>query len=308
MPRTLAPPALTTGIVLAIERCSLHDGPGLRTSVFLKGCLLSCLWCHNPESQSFRPELYYFDEKCVRCGLCAETCQVHRVNEREHTINRGECNACGRCTSACPQSALEIKGVEKTAQEVMQVVLKDRRYYEQSGGGLTVTGGEPMAQFEFTGALLRLAKENSINTCIETCGYAPPDRMLSLVPLVDLFLFDFKESSDDNHKKFTGVSRELVMANLFAIDRAGAKTVLRCPVIPGFNERDDYFSAIASAANALYNIAEINIMPYHPMGASKAARIGREYHVPYMDFPAEERIAGWVQKVSRLTNVTVKTG
>ena len=299
---------MKTGTVLSIERCSLHDGPGLRTTVFLKGCPLSCLWCHNPESQSFKPELYYFDEKCVHCGLCAAACDNHTINETEHLINREACSACGKCVYACPQSAFELKGTAMSVQDVIDVVLKDERYYKQSGGGLTLSGGEPLAQFDFALALLAAAKENGLNTCLETSGHAPTERLLAIMPYVDLFLYDFKESDDDNHKKFTGVSHALIMENLFAIDKAGAKIVLRCPIIPTYNQRDEHFIAIADTANGLHNILEINIMPYHPMGASKANRVGREYPIPDIGFPTEEQIDGWIESVSQKTGVTVKKG
>jgi len=230
------------------------------------------------------------------------------VNETGHVINRKDCNACGKCVSVCPQSALEIKGLAMSAQDVMNVVLKDTRYYKQSGGGLTLSGGEPLAQFNFALELLRLAKENGINTCLETSGYAPTDRLLSIMPYVDLFLYDYKESDDDEHKKTTGVSRGLIMDNLFAIDKAGARTVLRCPIVPACNERDGHFTAIATTANALRNIIEINIMPYHPMGASKAARIGREYPISDISFTTDGQIEAWILAVSRETNVTVKKG
>ena len=299
---------MITGTVLSIERCSLHDGPGLRTTVFLKGCPLSCLWCHNPESQSFEPELYYFYEKCNHCGLCGSICVNHSINETGHIINRKDCKACGKCATVCPRSALEIKGFVMPALDVINIALKDKRYYKHSGGGLTISGGEPLAQFDFTQELLRLAKENELHTCIETSGYAPADRLLSLVPYVDLFLYDFKESNEDNHKNFTGGSFNLIMENLFAIDKNGAKTILRCPIIPGYNERDEHFSAIAETANALKNIIEVNLMPYHPMGASKAKRIGKEYPVSDMSFPTDEQINGWLQTISQQTNVKVKKG
>ena len=296
------------GNILSIERCSLHDGPGLRTTVFLKGCPLACLWCHNPESQSFAPELYYFDERCTRCGLCGTICGNHSINEDGHEINRLDCSACGKCADICLQSAFEIKGKEMSAQDVMDIAIKDVRYYEHSGGGLTISGGEPLSQFEFTLDLLRLAKKNGINTCIETSGYASADKLLSIAPYVDLFLYDFKESNEDTHKKLVGVSNSLIMENLRVIDKAGAKIILRCPIIPTYNDRDGHFAAIAETANFLENIIEVNIMPYHPMGSSKSSRIGREYLVGDIGFPADEQIDAWVQSVSRRTKVVVKRG
>lgn len=291
-----------TGTVLSIERFSLHDGPGLRTTVFLKGCPLACMWCHNPESQAFKPELLYDNEKCTSCGLCGKVCE----NQTQKKPNRENCMACGKCVAICPQSALEIKGSAMLAQDVMSEVQKDMIYYNYSGGGLTISGGEPLAQFEFTRELLRLAKDKGIHTCIETSGHGPTEKLLALLP--DLFLYDFKESDDEKHIKYVGAARELIEKNLYALDAAGAKIILRCPIIPTCNARDDHFAAIAKTANALSNIVEINIMPYHPMGAAKAARLGREYPLAGISFPAEDEIDGWVEKVRSGTDVVVRRG
>jgi len=194
------------------------------------------------------------------------------------------------------------------AHDVMDVVLKDACYYEHSGGGLTISGGEPLAQLDFTLSLLRMAKESGIHTCLETSGYMDTDKLLSLVPYVDLFLYDFKASNDDAHKRFTSVSQQLIMDNLFAIDKAGAKIILRCPIIPTCNDNAEHFYAIAGTANTLNNILEINIMPYHPMGSSKATRIGQEYLMPDIGFPADEQVNDWVNAIRRDTNIAVKIG
>ena len=304
---------MVTGTIISIERCSLHDGPGLRTTVFLKGCPLSCLWCHNPESQSFKPELYTLNEKCVYCGLCSSVCDNHNVivrgsNYTRHLINRGVCTSCGKCAEICPQSALEIKGTVVTARSVVDIVLKDGRYYKKSGGGLTISGGEPMAQFDFSLELLRLAKENNIHTCIETCGYTQTNQILSILQYVDLVMFDYKESNEDKHKEYTGVSNDQIIANLHAIDAAGAQIILRCPIIPGYNDTDEHFIAIAKTANRLNNITEINVMPYHPMGSSKSKRIGRKYKLADIGFPEDEQIHDWLIKIDKNTDVSVKKG
>ena len=301
---------MITGTVLSIERCALHDGPGLRTTVFLKGCPLSCIWCHNPESQLFEPELYALDEKCIFCGACEAVCKNHSVgkNDAKHLINRKACNACGKCVNACPASALEIKGTVMSAKDVIDIALKDRLYYEHSGGGLTLSGGEPLAQFEFTHELLRLARESGLHTCIETSGYADTEQYLSILPYVDLFLYDYKESDDTNHVNFTGAPQGLILDNLAAIDKAGGKIILRCPIIPDCNERDEHLSAIAARANSFDNIIEVDIMPYHPMGISKAARIGRKPPALDAGFPSCGQIDGWVKAVSRETDVYVKRG
>jgi len=306
---------LITGTVLSVERCSLHDGPGLRTTVFLKGCPLFCLWCHNPESQSFSPQLYTLDEKCVFCGKCQAVCKNHRINadkndikSGEHIISREDCKACGKCVEVCPWSALEIKGSIMPADEIVEVVLKDKRYYEKSGGGVTVSGGEPMAQFSFASEILCLSKENNIHTCIETSGYAKTAQFLSIMQYTDLFLFDFKQTGEDLHTKHTGVGQGEIIKNLFALDTAGAKIILRCPVIPGFNDREEFFEAISNTANKLKNILEINVMPYHPMGSSKSKRIGRLYPLPDIGFPEDEQVNEWVKNISKKTDINVKKG
>jgi len=193
-------------------------------------------------------------------------------------------------------------------KDVMAEIMKDLRYYKQSGGGLTISGGEPLAQFDFTLELLRLAKENDLHTCMETSGHAPTERILALLPYVDLFLFDFKDSNDNMHRKYTGVSNRQIIDNLRTIDVAGAKIILRCPIIPTCNNRGDHFSAISAIANSLQNIVEVNIMPYHPMGASKATRVGLTYLIEDIGFPTDEEVAGWLQAVSCNTAVAVMKG
>jgi len=225
-----------------------------------------------------------------------------------HSINRKDCVFCGKCVEICPQSALEIKGTEMSVDEVIATVMKDIRYYEQSGGGMTISGGEPLAQHDFTLGLLKTAKENGLHTCIETSGFSPKEKILNCVPFTDIFLYDFKETDDNKHKEVIGASNKSILENLTAINKAGAKIILRCPIVPGQNDRDDHFLAITETANKLTNITEINIMPYHPMGASKAKRIGRE--VPEYDrkFPTEEQITGWLDKVKENTNKPVIKG
>jgi len=191
-------------------------------------------------------------------------------------------------------------------QDVIDIVLKDVRYYESSGGGMTLSGGEPLAQFEFSRELLRLAKENGIHTCLETSGYASTDKLMSVIPYVDLFLYDFKISDDDEHLKFTGVPRSPIMENLQTLDKAGAKIILRCPVIPGHNDNDGHFTAISETANALKNIVEVNIMKYNPMGASKAKRIGQ--NGLELGFPEEKQVEDWLEAIARNTKVTVRLG
>jgi len=220
-------------------------------------------------------------------------------------IDRSGCNTCGKCVDVCPRSALEIKGEKKTVNEIMDVVLKDERYYARSGGGLTLSGGEPMAQYEFSLELLRLAKEHNIHTCLETSGHADKSKILSIMPYVDIFLYDFKAGNDDDHVSFTGVSQKLILDNLYSIDNAGAKTILRCPIIPAHNDNEQHFNAIAKTVSALHNIIEINVMPYHPMGSSKAKRIGGCGGLD-LGFPTDEQIDSWLGAIKKEVSVAVK--
>lgn len=295
------------GLVFAIERCSLNDGPGIRTTVFLKGCPLHCLWCHNPESISRRPELYFLHERCVKCGACVEVCphQCHSLVDGEHRIDRTNCEACGLCVDACAVGALEIKGRLMEVGEVMAVVEKDRAYYDSSGGGVTISGGEPMAQFAFTSALLQAAREGGVHTCLETSGQAATRAYLDLVPVVDLFLFDWKESDSNLHKQFTGSGNELIRQNLLALDEAGAAVILRCPMVPGCNSRPGHLAGIAEIANRLRHLRAIEIMPYHPMGQSKSERLGKTYPLGETDFVNQATAEDWREAIRRQTSVSV---
>jgi len=269
-------PAMNSGIVLDIFRCSLHDGPGIRTAVFLKGCPLGCLWCHNPESQAMAPVLSFNAERCTRCGACVPACPnaCHTVQANQHTINRAACTACGQCAAVCPANALEIKGRLMTVDQVIAEVSKDADYYRGSGGGLTLTGGEPMMQFDFTRALLSAARQLGIHTAIETSGAASAGHYRQILPLIDLFLFDYKGTDPALHAQHTGASNGLILQNLDMLYTAGANITLRCPLVPGINDTDQHLAGIAAMAKRYPRLTGIEIMPYHPMGNEKARRTG----------------------------------
>ncbi|MCL2488623.1 MAG: glycyl-radical enzyme activating protein [Oscillospiraceae bacterium] len=266
------------GIIFNIQRLSVHDGPGIRTAVFFKGCPLDCVWCHNPESKAAGAELAFYGGRCTCCGGCVGVCPrgCHVVAGETHDIMRADCTLCGKCVSFCPGGALEIIGQEMSAERVIAEALRDRLFYKNSGGGITLTGGEPLCQPEFSLEILRLAKEHGLHTCVETSGFGEVSRLEALLPYTDLFLYDWKESDDALHKQYTGVSHRLIVENLIKLDRAGGKTVLRCPVIPGYNARAEHYRGIAALANRLDNLTEIHLLPYHPLGSGKAAAVGRE--------------------------------
>jgi len=282
-----------TGLVFGVQHFSIHDGNGVRTNVFFKGCPIHCIWCHNPEGISPKALLTFSAAKCVGCGACFTMCpQVHQMVDGTHILNRDACKTCFQCVEACPGQALEQVGTEMTVQELMEDLLRDLRYYKASGGGVTLSGGEPMMQFPFAKAILEACREAGIGTAMETCGVALTDHYRQMLPLVDTFLLDIKESDPIRHKEFTGADNAIILKNLAFLSEEGARIILRCPIIPGLNDRKEHFEFLAKLSQQHAGVLGIELMPYHKMGTSKADRMGLERQDPF-DEPEKDAVVGW---------------
>jgi len=290
------------GIVFDIQRCCYHDGPGIRTVVFFKGCQLRCAWCHNPESFRREPQLRYLARKCLDCGRCAAICPqgVHSFRDGTHRVDFSRCVACGACVEACVIGALELLGKQMKAREVMDVVLRDKAYYDATGGGLTVSGGEPTFQPEFLLELLTLAKQARIHTCLETNGYIPEKLLEPLTDLVDLFLLDYKITDPSALQNYTGASGNLWNCTLETLRKAGKDVILRLPVIPGVNDTQAHFREAARLKREHPCIREVQIMPYHAIGAEKWEQLGYPYSFTELPSVSEEQMQAWQRQLDSL--------
>lgn len=293
-----------TATVFDIQRFSVHDGPGIRTTVFLKGCHLNCLWCHNPESKSKEPEIMLYEKSCIGCGECVNACEskLHSFRNGTHTIDRDNCRKCGKCAEACVGGAISVSGKEKTVDEVFSEVLKDKTFYNNSGGGVTVSGGEPLMHTDFCFELLTMAKEQGISTACETSGFGKWENVERLSRCVDIFLWDYKETNPQRHREYTGVDNSLILENLRKLDALGAKIMLRCPIIPGLNDREEHFRGIADTANKHLSIKRIEIEPYHSLGKSKAFAIGKDYPLDDIKSASKADAKIWLEAISKYTD------
>ena len=293
--------AAMTGLITDIQRFSIDDGPGIRTTVFLKGCPLRCLWCHNPECLSPMVQLRYVESACTYCGACEKVCpaNVHHVAEAYHQVDFEKCIACGACVKACAWDALSLSGRTVTVEEVMTEVMKDKRYYETSGGGITLSGGEPLMQPEFTLAVLQSAKEQGLHTCLETCGHVEEKALAEAAKLTDVFLYDYKATDPMVHQELTGVGNQRIFANLYMLCQLGASIVLRCPVIPGCNMEPAHFDGIIALLEKYPAIPRAELMAYHRMGTAKYRQLGKPYalsHLPDMTKEQKEKTIAYFQE------------
>lgn len=275
-----------TALIFDIQRFCVYDGPGIRSTVFFKGCNMRCAWCHNPESFSQKPELLFHPEKCTACGACTVCPQhAHQIEGGEHRFDREAClaqsgqGACGQCVLRCPNGALELSGREMTVEQVMAELKKDGKYYASSGGGVTLSGGEASLWLDFVCQLLEACRAQGFHTALETNGLISPERLQRLIPLVDLFLFDCKHTDPEEHRRWTGAPLEPVLASLEALDRAGAAVILRCPIIPGVNDTQEHFKALRTLRASHACIQQAEVMAYHDIGKGKWQALGKPYEL-----------------------------
>ena len=266
-------------VIFDFQKYSIHDGPGIRTIVFIKGCPLSCIWCSNPESQDMKPQVVFFEKNCIDCGKCISICPrsaLKKVSELK-IIDRELCDSCGKCADGCPANAMRKWGKEYTVEEVLSEVIKDQPFYRRSGGGVTLSGGEPLTVPDFSLKLLKKLKENFINTTIETSGFGRWEDLKNLMEYTDIVLYDIKHVNPKKHKELTGVDNKLILENLKkAVESGISKIILRVPLVPGFNDAEENIKGIFELASS-YKIAKINFLPYHRLGEAKYDRLGMNY-------------------------------
>jgi len=279
-------------LIFDIKRYAIHDGPGIRTAVFFKGCPLSCLWCANPESQLFAKEFIFWPDRCLYCDACISACKKGAIinrNEKSKEINAGKCDFCGDCIQECHSEALQFVGRQIGVEELLREFKKDKDFYWESKGGVTFSGGEPFLQPDFLYQALIACKEEKLHTAIETCGFVPWEKMNKVMPFVDLFLYDLKLMDEKKHRRNTGVSNRLILANLEKLADTH-RVIVRVPLIPRINDDEDNIRRMGEYLSQLKKIEEINLLPYHELGIAKYERLKKRYTLKNIKPPAPERI------------------
>lgn len=282
---------MNNALIFNIQKFSVHDGPGIRTTVFFKGCLLRCLWCHNPESQNLNKEILYDSKKCILCGKCAEVCQTNAIKIENNKLNtiKDKCNYCGKCAIYCIYGARELVGREYSVNEVMKEVMKDKVFYEQSNGGVTLSGGEPLIQIDFIEELLKRLKEEKIHTALDTSGAVNFDILKRVAKYTDLFLYDLKLMDDEKHKEYIGVSNKTIIENLIKLSKIHSNINVRMPIIQNINDDITHIEKTLELLKDL-NVKKINLLPYHSIAKHKYEKLGLVYENEKMAVPSEAKM------------------
>jgi pyruvate formate lyase activating enzyme len=283
---------MLSGTIFNIQRFSIQDGPGIRTTVFMKGCPLWCPWCSNPESQSSFPEIAHRDSLCNKCGRCIEVCAAQAISLTDNgvKIDRETCTGCGKCIEVCIPGALKCYGEEMSIEEVYREAIRDTPFYQDSGGGVTAGGGEPLSQADFVAGLFKRCQDSGINTCLDTCGYAAPSAWKKVLPHTNLVLFDVKLMEPSAHRRVTGKSNEKILQNLELVAASGVPVIVRIPLITGINDSRENITDTARYVANINGLKEINLLPYHRFGESKYAMLDRQYSLSELTTPQNSHI------------------
>ena len=275
-------------VISDLKHFAVHDGDGIRTTVFFKGCPLKCVWCHNPEGIGFKPELAYHENKCIGCMECAAVCPTgaHGTGDL-HEFDREKCIGCGACEEACLGGALKFYGRSVTVEELLPSLLEDKAFYDNSGGGVTLSGGECLMQADFCTELLRALKEKGIHTAVDTCGFVSRESLDKVIPYTDIFLYDLKAFDEDCHIRCTGQSNRVILENIRYLDSLGKKCEIRIPFVPGFN--DDQMEKLAAFVRELHNVTKVKVLAYHNYAGSKYGALGMENTLP-LTLPTKEQV------------------
>lgn len=298
------------GIIFDVKRYAIHDGPGIRTTVFFKGCPLQCQWCQNPEGIESRPEILLRSKRCAEdCDACVSACPQGAISKNGNSVefNTERCDFCRKCEEVCVYDALEVVGREVTVHEALEEIERDRVFFEESGGGITFSGGEPLMQLDFVQALLTKVKERNIHTTLDTSGYVDFTDLERINDQVDLFLYDIKIMDDERHKKYTGVSNTIILENLQKLSKKGAPVTVRIPLIPGINDDEQNVESFAEYMKTLKNIKQINILPYHKGGCEKYKNLRKEDSLKTFQPPTNDRIDE-IKQLLVESGFSVKTG
>ena len=300
------------GLVFDVKRFAIHDGPGIRTTVFLKGCPLSCAWCHNPESQRREPELLVRSERCVACGTCVSACPngaIARQSSRaKPETDRSRCTGCGACVTACIPRARTVVGQARSVDDLLAEIERDTLFYDQSGGGVTLSGGEPLAQQEFASELLRRCRSQRIHTAVDTCGFADEAALAAVAEETDLFLYDVKLLDDERHRRWTGASNEKILRNLERLARDGKRIWVRYPLVPGINDSERDLAEFGRFVARCPGVEAVQVLPYHAAGERKFDHLGRRFSLGDVRQPDPEMVENAAAVVRAAAGIAVTIG
>lgn len=300
----------TEGFIFDLKKFAIHDGPGIRSTVFFKGCPLRCYWCHNPEGMSPAQEVMVFAQRCLAaCRECLELCPEKALTKDKEGIvlKRGLCNACGLCAAACPAEALQMAGRKVSVDQVMTELAKDAIFYQDSGGGVTFSGGEPLSQIDFLHALLLASKKQGWHTTVDTCGHAPFASFEKIMPLVDLFLYDLKIIAEAKHRRLTGLTNGLILENLARLSLGASSLAIRIPLIPGSNDSQTDIKQLADFCASLPRAHPVHLLPYHRGGSGKRKRLGQADPLPNIRPPTAAKMQK-IKEIFRLRKLAVTLG